>query len=77
MWAGYLALLNQKRASHGLSSIGFINPSVYKAGLSKSYDNDFNDILSGSNGYQATKGYDLATGWGSPKAGNSIVGDVQ
>jgi subtilase family serine protease len=77
MWAGYLALLNQKRASHGLNSIGFINPSVYKAGLSKSYDNDFNDILSGSNGYQATKGYDLATGWGSPKAGNSIVGDVQ
>jgi subtilase family serine protease len=77
MWAGYLALLNQKRASHGLKSIGFINPAIYAAGLSKQYDNDFNDIVSGSNGYSAGKGFDLATGWGSPKAGNSIVGDVQ
>ncbi|HTA23806.1 MAG TPA: S53 family peptidase [Terriglobales bacterium] len=77
MWAGYLALLNQKRASHGLKSIGFINPAIYAAGLSKQYDNDFNDIVSGSNGYSAGKGFDLATGWGSPKAGNSIVGDVR
>jgi subtilase family serine protease len=77
MWAGYLALYNQKRASHGLKSIGFINPAIYSAGLSKQYDNDFNDIVSGSNGYSAGKGFDLATGWGSPKAGNSIVGDVQ
>jgi subtilase family serine protease len=77
MWAGYLALYNQKRAAHGLKSIGFINPAIYAAGLSKQYDNDFNDIVSGSNGYSAGKGYDLATGWGSPKAGNSIVGDVQ
>jgi subtilase family serine protease len=77
MWAGYLALLNQKRAAHGLKSVGFINPAIYSVGLSKSYDNDFHDIVSGSNGYSAGKGYDLATGWGSPKAGNSIVGDVQ
>jgi len=77
MWAGYLALYNQKRASHGLKSIGFINPAIYSAGLSKQYDNDFNDIVSGSNGYSAGKGFDLATGWGSPKAGNNIVGDVQ
>ncbi len=77
MWAGYLALYNQKRASHGLKSIGFINPAIYAGGLSKQYDNYFNDIVSGSNGYSAGVGYDLATGWGSPKAGNSIVGDVQ
>ncbi len=77
MWAGYLALYNQKEAAAGHKSVGFINPAIYKAGLSSAYDNDFHDIISGSNGYSATKGYDLATGWGSPKAGNGIVGDDQ
>jgi hypothetical protein len=30
------------------------------------YDTDFHDITSGSNGFPAATGYDLATGWGSP-----------
>jgi subtilase family serine protease len=77
MWAGYLALYNQKEAAAGHKSVGFINPAIYRVGLSAGYDNDFHDITSGSNGYSATKGYDLATGWGSPKAGNGIVGDDQ
>ena len=77
MWAGYLALYNQKEAAAGHKSVGFINPAIYKVGLSSAYDKDFHDIISGSNGYPATKGYDLATGWGSPKAGNGIVGDDQ
>jgi subtilase family serine protease len=76
MWAGYLSLLNQKEAAAGHKSVGFINPAIYAAGLSKNYDSDFHDITVGSNGYPATTGYDLATGWGSPKAGNSIVGGV-
>ena len=66
MWAGYLALTNQQAAASGDAAPGFINPAVYEIGLSSSYDTDFHDITSGSNGFSAVTGYDLATGWGSP-----------
>jgi hypothetical protein len=36
------------------------------------YHTDFHDITSGSNGFPAVKGYDLATGWGSPK-GSALI----
>jgi kumamolisin len=66
MWAGYLALINQQSVANGNQTLGFINPSLYTLGEGSSYDSDFHDITSGSNGYSATTGYDLATGWGSP-----------
>jgi len=66
MWAGYLALANQQSVASGNPPMGFINPSLYAIGLGSSYTSDFHDITSGSNGYLATVGYDLATGWGSP-----------
>ncbi|MGD0545493.1 MAG: S53 family serine peptidase [Candidatus Acidiferrales bacterium] len=66
MWAGYLALVNQQAAANGNKPLGFINPALYILGLSSSYDTDFHDITSGSNGFSATTGYDLATGIGSP-----------
>ena len=72
MWAGYLALVNQQSVANGNKTLGFINPSLYTIGLSSSYDTDFHDITSGSNGYSATVGYDLATGWGSPNGANLI-----
>ncbi len=73
MWAGYLALANQQYISNGnTSTLGFINPAIYDIGLSSSYDTDFHDIVSGSNGYSAVVGYDLATGWGSPNGVNLI-----
>ena len=72
MWAGYLALANQQEIANGKSALGFINPTLYSIGLSSSYDTDFHDITSGSNGYLATVGYDLATGWGSPNGANLI-----
>jgi subtilase family serine protease len=72
MWAGWLALVNQMEASLGHKSVGFINPALYSLGLSAKYNTDLNDITVGSNGYSATKGYDLVTGWGSPKAGGFI-----
>lgn len=68
MWAGFLALVNQQSIANGNKALGFINPSLYTIGESSSYDTDFHDITSGSNGYSATTGYDLATGWGSPTA---------
>ncbi|HUC54001.1 MAG TPA: S53 family serine peptidase [Candidatus Cybelea sp.] len=67
MWAGYLALANQQAIANGNSRLGFINPALYQLGLGSGYPTDFHDVTSGSNGYSATTGYDLATGWGSPK----------
>src|SRR5271163_3203248 len=67
MWAGYLALANQQAAANG-DSIGFLNPTIYPAALGSSYSTLFHDNTSGSCGtYSAVTGYDLCTGWGSPK----------
>ena len=68
MWAGFLALANEQGVSNGQPLLGFINPALYAAYSSSSYDSDFHDITSGSNGYSATVGYDLVTGIGSPQA---------
>lgn len=72
MWAGYLALVNQQSVANGNKTLGFINPSLYTLGAGSSYDTDFHDVTSGSNGYSATTGYDLATGWGSPN-GTALI----
>jgi kumamolisin len=79
MWAGYLALANQQEVANTGKTLGFINPMLYTIGLGPSYDTDFHDITSGSNGYSATIGYDLATGWGSPNGAgliNSLTGTL-
>ena len=73
MWAGYLALVNEQAAANGNPTVGFINPSLYTIGAGSSYGSDFHDITSGSNGYSATTGYDLATGWGSPNGSGLIT----
>ncbi len=71
MWAGYLALVNQQAGKR----VGFINPALYAIGNSSSFSTDFHDITSGSNGYSAITGYDLATGWGSPNS-TSLIADI-
>ena len=72
MWAGYMALVNQQSVAGGNELVGFINPTLYSIGNSGSYPTYFHDITSGSDGYSATIGYDLATGWGSPNGANLI-----
>ncbi|HEY1803069.1 MAG TPA: S53 family serine peptidase [Terracidiphilus sp.] len=72
MWAGYLALINQQSVADGNGLLGFINPSLYSIGAGSSYTTDFHDVTSGSNGFAATTGYDLATGWGSPNGSDLI-----
>ena len=67
MWAGYIALVNQQLVANGEQTIGFINPTIYAANVTSSYDSYFHDITSGKSGsYSAVTGYDLVTGWGSP-----------
>jgi len=73
MWAAYIALVNQQRATNGKGPIGFLNPYLYSFGVSSSYNTDFHDIKSGKSGsYSAVTGYDLVTGWGSPNGQNLI-----
>jgi subtilase family serine protease len=74
MWAGYLALTNQQSVFNGMGPVGFINPKIYTIGLATTYSQDFHDIVSGSNGYSATIGYDLASGWGTPNKDGLIDG---
>jgi hypothetical protein len=73
MWAGYLALVNQQAVSSTGKPVGFINPTLYAIGNGSSYNTDFHDITSGSNGYTAITAYDLATGWGSPNGSGLIT----
>lgn len=68
MWAGYIALANQKLADAGNPTLGFIDPDMYWFGVSSVYDEIFHDIIGGDSGeFKAVKGYDLVTGWGSPR----------
>jgi kumamolisin len=66
MWAAYLALANEQNVANYGATLGFINPTLYTTGLGSTYDANFHDITSGNNGFSATVGYDLVTGWGSP-----------
>jgi subtilase family serine protease len=55
--------------------LGQINPALYRLGASNAYLALMNDIVSGNNalaiarvhGYHARRGWDAATGWGSPR----------
>ncbi|HEU5396478.1 MAG TPA: protease pro-enzyme activation domain-containing protein [Verrucomicrobiae bacterium] len=74
LWAGFAALVNQRAAEMGQAPVGFINPAIYAIGKSTNYDACFHDIKKGNNfwmksryKYKAVPGYDLCTGWGSPK----------
>jgi len=68
MWAGYIALVNQQLVANGKPTIGFLDPTIYAENVTSAYSTDFHDITSGTSGsYSAVTGYDLVTGWGSPK----------
>jgi subtilase family serine protease len=73
LWASFMAMVNQQALANGGTYMGFFNTTLYDVGVGSSYGNDFHDITSGSNGgYNAVSGYDLVTGWGSPKGVNLI-----
>ncbi|WP_080410258.1 S53 family peptidase [Burkholderia ubonensis] len=74
MWAGFIALANQQAAASRKAPVGYFNPLIYaqnqvNGALTPAYTAGFHDVASGTSGsYSAVKGYDLVTGWGSPKA---------
>ncbi len=76
LWAGFAALINQQAAFYGQPALGFFNPTVYSLGLGSKYATSFHDITVGNNGtathFPAVAGYDLATGWGSPR-GQALI----
>ncbi len=72
MWAAYTALINEQAATNGGKPPGLLTRFIYRLGLSTGYTTDFHDITSGSNGFPATTGYDLASGWGSPNTDGLI-----
>ncbi len=69
-WAALIAIADQGRALSGKGSLSNAQAALYTLPRS-----DFHDITSGSNGYSATSGYDVASGLGSPIA-NLVVRDL-
>ena len=79
LWAGFTALVNQQAAASGKRPMGFMNPAFYAIAEGPWYAQCFNDITSGNNTnsrsptlYFAQTGFDLCTGWGSPRGANLI-----
>ncbi len=82
-WAGIIAIANQMAGR----PLGFLNRALYELGNSSNAAESFNDITVGNNsqpgippgipGYSATPGWDLASGWGTPKASELIEELIQ
>ena len=71
LWAGTVALINQDLKQKGLREVGFANPALYWIGENSSRLSPmpFHDVTSGNNlFYDASTGWDFATGWGSMDA---------
>ncbi|MGH9171560.1 MAG: IPT/TIG domain-containing protein [Acidimicrobiales bacterium] len=75
-WTAILAETNSYCATQHLASVGFAAPPLYQiASNPAEYAEAFNDITKGNNdvlglhdgAYPATKGYDMASGLGSPR----------
>mmetsp|Transcript_23920 Transcript_23920/g.35114 ORF Transcript_23920/g.35114 Transcript_23920/m.35114 type:complete len:541 (-) Transcript_23920:212-1834(-) len=65
-FGGIVAMLNDARIGAGKSPMGFLNPFIY------AHPEVFNDVTSGNNpgcgsdGFQASEGWDPITGYGTP-----------
>lgn len=71
-FAGIVSSLNDVRLNKGQKTLGFLNPLLYQTLMGQG----FFDITEGSNGngfackgFEAIKGWDPASGWGSPNFG--------
>lgn len=81
-FASTITLINSMRFAQNKTSVGFINPALYKVGSSSYYDTLFHDMIGGMNnccagqpgqatccpwGFTAIRGWDPTTGFGSIK----------
>jgi hypothetical protein len=71
-WAGIVAIADQIRVSAGEHTLDGASQTLY-ALYNSAMNGDFHDITTGSNGYAAHAGYDLATGRGTPIAQRVIL----
>lgn len=63
LWAGLIALLNQKRGK----AVGYLNPFLYQQYQQLAQSKALRDVTSGNNGaYSAGPGWDACTGLGTP-----------
>ena len=69
-WAGLISLANEGRAANGLATLTGDQAltMLYALYNTPYYAMAFNDITTGGNGVNATVGYDLVTGLGTPNA---------
>ena len=73
IWAGLMGLANQARLAAGKSTLGLLNPRLYRPAPEAS----FRDITVGNNcGFSNEVGYDLVTGWGAPRM-NILLPDLK
>jgi hypothetical protein len=77
LWAGFMALVNQRAAQMGRPAVGFANPAIYGVARSGACPTCFHDVTTGNNAsasgtYYAKPGFDLTTGWGSPN-GQTLI----
>ncbi|GAA5005932.1 S53 family peptidase [Kitasatospora paranensis] len=81
LWAAIVATANSSVACAANGPVGFLNPALYKLVGNTSVFNDVSDFSSNDltasgyfgGSYQATGGYDMATGLGSPKGRGLIA----
>jgi subtilase family serine protease len=71
LWAASMALIDQYLQSQGKAVVGNANSALYSLFNAPQQSPAFHDITSGNNlNYPATKGYDMASGIGTPDINN-------
>ena len=76
LWAGLIALVNQRLSKLGKPPAGFINPLLFAVAPGAGV---FHDVITGNNDieglgkYNAGKGWDACTGLGTPNGGKLVA----
>jgi kumamolisin len=70
-WGAAMLLIEQYARQHGIHRLGFVDPLLYALASSPQPFAPFHDVTLGTNRYfPATRGWDFATGLGSPDVYN-------
>lgn len=70
-WAASMALVAEYAGHHGARQLGFVDPVLYAIAARPRDGQAFHDITIGANRYYpASRGWDFATGLGSPEVDN-------